>query len=209
MTVTDIREYKVKGRFEIYLNDEFAFLLYKGELKKYNIVIGQELSLETYTDIFENVLIKRGKKRALNLLLKGDLPEKKLREKLAENLYPKECIEEIITYVKGYNYIDDARYARNYIGMNSSVKSRQVIRNKLLEKGISKEIIDEQIRLYYEEDELNTGVEEKLLKKLLQKKLKGNYDVSYEEKQKIYASLYRKGFSISKIEKVYCEYTNI
>lgn len=206
MTVTDIREYKVKGRFEIYLNDEFAFLLYKGELKKYNIIVGQELSAEIYTDIIDNVLIKRGKKRALNLLLKGDIPEKKLREKLIDNLYPKECIDEIISYVKGYNYIDDSRYARNYIGMNSSVKSRQIIRNKLLEKGISKEIIDEQIRLYYEEDELNAGMEENLLKKLLQKKLKGNYDISYEERQKIYASLYRKGFSINQIEKVYDEY---
>lgn len=208
MTVTDVREYKVKGRFEIYLNDEFAFLLYRSELKKYNIEAGQELSKETYKDILNNVLVKRGKKRALNILLKGDIPERKLRDKLTENMYPKECIDEIVAYVKGYNYIDDARFARNYIGMNSSARSRQIIRNKLVEKGISKDVIDEQLQLYYEEDELNSGIEEELLNKLLQKKLKGRVVDSYEEKQKIYASLYRKGFSLSQIEKVYCEYIN-
>ena len=38
MVVTDIKDYK-KGRYEIFLNDEFAFVLYKSELKSNNISI--------------------------------------------------------------------------------------------------------------------------------------------------------------------------
>ncbi len=206
MTVTDIKEYRVKGKYEIYLNDEFAFILYKSEIKKYNIDIGAEILSDTYDEILDNVLLKRAKKRAMNLLLKGDIPEKKLRDKLSENMYPISCIDKTIEFVKGYHYIDDARYTRNYIGLNSATRSRQVIRNKLIEKGIDKSIIDEQLISYYEEDSLNAGIEEQLLRKLLIKKLKGRISLEYNEKQKVFASIYRKGFSINHIDKVYNEY---
>lgn len=206
MTVTDIKDYKVKGKYEIYLNDEFAFLLYKSELKKYNINIGDEISTQLYNDVLNDTLLKRSKKRAMNILLKGDVPERKLREKLSENLYPEKCIEDTISYVKKYNYVDDSRFARTYIGLNANSKSRQVIKNKLVEKGIDKDTIEEQLRIYYDEDELNFGTEEELLKKLFLKKIKGRDISDYNEKQKVYASLFRKGFTIGQIEKVYNEY---
>ena len=202
MIVTDIKDYK-KGKYEVYLNDEFAFILYKSEIKQYKVQKDAELSNASYDSIMTEVLPKRAKKRAMNLLLKNDMTERKLREKLKDNHYPAECIETALEYVKNYNYIDDSRYAKCYIEAKANSMSKMTIRNKLLEKGVSKVVADAAIQSYYEFDPLNVNAEEELIKKLLLKKSRDLSNLEYVEKQKIFASIYRKGFSLDKIEKVY------
>jgi len=201
MTVTGIKDYK-KGRYEIYLNDEFAFILYKSELKTYEIREGMELPDSLIDEIVSTVLVKRAKKRALNLLLKGDMPEAKLREKLLDGKYPQEVIDEAVNYVKSYHYIDDRRYAMSFITAKSYTDSKSFIRRKLIEKGISKDIIDSCIEEFYVDDELNTGIERDLIKKLVLKKCKDVSGLEYTEKQKLIAAVMRKGFSYYDVEAV-------
>jgi len=202
MIVTDIKDYK-KGKYEIYLNDAFAFILYKSELKQFKVEKDSELSESSYDSIMTELLPKRAKKRAMNLLLKNDMTERKLRDKLSDNHYPSQCIDEAIDYVKIYNYIDDSRYAKCYIEAKANSMSKMTIRNKLIEKGVSKVVAEAALQSYYEFDPLNVNVEEELIKKLLLKKCAQLSGLDYAEKQKLFASLYRKGFSIDKIEKVY------
>ena len=51
----------------------------------------------------------------MSLLKDRDYTRKKLFEKLKANGYPDECIEKAVQYVSSYGYIDDKRYAVNYI----------------------------------------------------------------------------------------------
>lgn len=205
MVVTDIKDYK-KGRYEIFLNDEFAFVLYKSELKSNNISIGASLDDEAISFINDNVLKKRCIKRAMNLLIKGDLTEMKLRSKLADSKYSADIIDEAIKYVKSYHYIDDRRYAMNYIAYKSSIDSKNTIRRKLIEKGVAKDIIDSCIEEYYVDDELNRDTERKLIEQLVRKKFKDNSLPDNNMKQKLIASLMRKGFSYYDIEAVINDY---
>lgn len=205
MVVTDIKDYK-KGRYEIFLNDEFAFVLYKSELKSNNISIGASLDDEAISFINDNVLKKRCIKRAMNLLIKGDLTEMKLRSKLADSKYSADIIDEAIKYVKSYHYIDDRRYAMNYIAYKSSIDSKNTIRRKLIEKGVAKDIIDSCIEEYYVDDELNRDTERKLIEQLVRKKCKDNSLPDNNMKQKLIASLMRKGFSYYDIEAVINDY---
>lgn len=201
MTVTDIKDYK-KGKYEVYLNDEFAFVLYKSELKTYGVKVSTELSQSTIDEIIDVVLTKRCKKRAMNLLLKGDMTEMKLRSKLQDGRYPENVIDAAIKYVKSYNYIDDRRYAMSFISFKSATDSKNTIRRKLIERGVSKDIIDSCIEEYYVEDELNINVEKELIEKLLRKKCKDFSNIEYTEKQKLIASVMRKGFSYYDVESV-------
>lgn len=201
MTVTDIKDYK-KGKYEVYLNDEFAFVLYKSELKTYGVKVSTELSQSTIDEIVDVVLTKRCKKRAMNLLLKGDMTEMKLRSKLQDGRYPENVIDAAIKYVKSYNYIDDRRYAMSFISFKSATDSKNTIRRKLIERGVSKDIIDSCIEEYYVEDELNINVEKELIEKLLRKKCKDFSNIEYTEKQKLIASVMRKGFSYYDVESV-------
>ena len=86
MIVTDIIELD-KKRDKIYIDNEFAFVLYKGELRQYGIKLGQDLSEETFDEIMTEVLPKRAKLRAMNLLVKKDYTENGIRRKLAEGYY--------------------------------------------------------------------------------------------------------------------------
>ena len=54
-----------KTKYKIYLNHQFAFVLYKGELRSYKISDGRELSEEELDEIREKILLKRAKKRAI------------------------------------------------------------------------------------------------------------------------------------------------
>ena len=192
MTVTKIEEVtKAKCRIEI--DQEFAFVLYKGELRMYHIREGEELDSAIYEEIVEKLLPKRATMRAMNLLKNRPYTEYQLRQKLSMGGYPQEALEEAISYVKSYHYIDDRQYAMDYIEYHQESKTKQKLLRSLMSKGLSKELILECF------DEIvgdrKKELEEEQILKILRKK---NYDPeqwTFEEKQRLMASLYRKGFS--------------
>lgn len=67
MFVTDILEF-TKSRYRIFLDYEFAFVLYKGELHKFGIKKDTEISDDIYNEIMGKLLPERARKRAYNLL---------------------------------------------------------------------------------------------------------------------------------------------
>ena len=198
MIVTDIVELD-KKRCKVYLDGEYAFVLYKGELRDCDVKAGQELKADKYTEIMEVLLPKRCKLRAMNLLQKKDYTERQLRDKLSEGLYTQELIDEAIAYVKSYHYLDDERFARDYITYHMPTRSRNRIIQDLTGKGISKDvcipIIEE---LYAEED---SEVELEQIRQLLLKKHYDPETFDFKEKQKIMAFLMRRGFQMSDIRR--------
>lgn len=187
------------GRYRVYVEDEIAFVLYRGELKRLDIREGKEISEESLREIQEEILPNRAKKRAMNLLQKRDYTAAGLRRKLQEGDYPEPSIEEAIAYVESYGYIDDFRYARDFILYQMDKKSRTRIEQDLLRKGIEKKLIGE---VFDELEEEGTSQnEETMIAALLQKK---KYDVKAagpQEKQRMYAFLYRRGFHSEAINK--------
>lgn len=199
MTVTDIVTLN-KSRSRIYLDGEFAFVLYKGELRLYHIAIGEELAEEDYKEIIHTLLPKRAKKRCLMLLQKKDYTQEELRRKLREGDYPPDCIEEAIEYVKSYHYVDDFRYCMAYIFCHGDRCSRQQIVSRLLAKGVEKNCI---LQAYEESmDKGEIASEEELIYAVLAKK---HFDISTadgKEKQKMYRHLLYKGFSADSVGRI-------
>lgn len=201
MIVTDVIELD-KKRSKVFLDGEFAFVLYKGELRDYKIKVGSDLSLNTYDEITGTVLSKRVKLRAMNLLQKKDYTEKQLRDKLNEGLYSQELVDEAIDYVKSFRYLDDDRFARDYITYHMSMRSRNRIIQDLVQKGIGKDILMPIMEEIYEEAGSESGedVELEQIQKLLIKK-HYDKDMEYKDKQKIMAFLMRRGYSMDKIKR--------
>ena len=52
---------------------------------------------------------------AMNLLTARDYTEKQLRDKLNKREYSSDEIQAAIDYVKSFHYVDDIRYAENYL----------------------------------------------------------------------------------------------
>lgn len=198
MIVTDLKELS-KSRSKVYLDDEFAFVLYKGELRLFQIKIGQVLSDEAYTEITEVILVKRAKLRCMNLLKAREYTEFQLRSKLKEGWYPDEIIDTAIAYVKSYHYVDDREYARRYVEYKLASRSKKRLEMDLYKKGIASEIIKEVFEQLVEGEVENN--EEIMIQKLL---LKKKYDCEMtdsKEKVKIQQFLLRKGYSYEMINK--------
>lgn len=191
MIVTEITAI-TKSRYKVVLDEGISFVLYKGELNRYHIKFGEELSENGYQSIFHEILPKRAKLRCMNLLKSKDYTQKQLEDKLRQGGYPPEIICEAIAYAGSYGYIDDERYARNFIEYNMQSKSRNRIESDLLRKGISKELA---AKVFDELEENGMEIDEAgMIHKLLMKKNYHADTATNDEKRRMYAFLYRKGF---------------
>ena len=168
-------------------------LLYKGEARRFRLAPEGSVSKNDYEQIMHEVLGKRAKKRALHLLEQMDRTEAGLREKLETGGYPAECIEEAISYVKRFHYLDDARYAQNYVRYKGEKMSRMQIKQKLSAKGISREIIDLALEEQYQGDETLQ------IRKLLEKRGYSRENCEQKEFQRTYQFLMRRGFRSSDV----------
>lgn len=191
MTVTQMTGMS-RSRYKVYVDGQFAFILYKSELREFDIEEKKEISESCYQEIMTEVLPKRAKKRALNLLESRDYTSGQLREKLRQGEYPSACIDEAIAYVESYGYVDDLRYAKDFITYHLETKSRTRMEQDLMRKGISKDIIG---AAFEELEQEGTGQDEMaMIVRLLEKKKYDSRTASKQDKQRMYGFLYRKGF---------------
>ena len=198
MQVTSVTPYD-KRRVKVVLDEETAFLLYKGEARRYRIEQDGELEPEQYEEILHEILFKRARERVVYLLKSSDKTEKEIRRKLAEGFYPQEAIDNAVSLVKKYHYIDDERYARSYVEQGSGKKSRRQIIYDLQRKGIEQETISELL----EECPVD---EERQIREFLRKRRYPGSAATPEEKKKIAAALGRKGFSYETVIRVIGEF---
>ena len=188
MIVTKI-EPVTKAKFKVYVDEQFAFVLYKGELSRFHLQEGGAISEELYTKIRTDIILKRAKLRAMHLLNDMDRTEGQLRQKLKQNSYPEDIVEEALDYVKSFGYIDDDNYIRRFIESRMDKKSRKEIYALLCQKGLRGEQIDSLMEAAYAEHTELDAIREIIRKK------RWNLDAADDkERQKIYAYLMRKGF---------------
>ena len=203
MTITEIREWK-KGKYLICLNDEPVFALYAKEIAEYALNEGEELDDGKYADILDNVLIKRAKSRTLHLLDRNDKTEKELRDKLKEGMYPDEAIDAAVEAAKKGRFLDDRRYAAQYVYEKSRSKSRKHIEAELLKKGVAPEIVGDAFKELSGNEEIDgSDKEEELILKLLRKRCPKPEMINEEAKSKLYRYLCGKGFEFQKVKKVF------
>ena len=120
-----------------------------------------------------------------------------------EGYYSQEIINETIEYVKSFHYIDDYDYACRYIFFHKESESRKKMEEKLLRKGINREILEQAFNDSYDEGEQGE-IELQQAKKLLNKKKYDADSMDWIEKQKVYAFLAGKGICSSTIRKAMC-----
>ena len=167
-----------------------------------------DLPDSAYETISRELVIPRGKRYALSLLSDREYSSKMLMDKLSSTGYSSEHAEIIIDYVKSFHYLDDERYAENYIRSRMQSKSRRHLERKLYEKGISKELSEEIFSKLEEENcnESPSDIEKNIIRRELSKKLKSVDPNDHERITKVTASLVRKGFNYSDINESVSDY---
>lgn len=189
---------KKKYKISMEGTESIIISLYPSELRKYDVKEGNTLSEAEYNRI-KDVLYKRGKERALYYLKTSDKTSSQMRKKLSEGFYPKDVIDKIIQFLEEYKYIDDLRYANQYVQYNIKRKSLNQIKNDLRQKGICREDLDNV--LLEVEDNIEGNPQTDIIRKYILKKHKTDLDI--KEKNKIVMALVRKGFRFDDIISVY------
>lgn len=164
------------------------------ETKKYNLDVSK-MSKDDWA-------LNNCKERSIYILTNYSKTEKQLRDKLKQSgKYSLEIIDKTIIFLKEHNFLNDKDFANRFIELHKNVYSKRAIRQKLLIKGINRELLDE----VFSDNEENID-ETQVIKRLLLKKCPNYYEqinnIDIKEKQKIYAFLMRKGFSYNMVSSV-------
>lgn len=136
------------------------------------------------------------KTNAVKYIMYKPRTQYEIRNKLLKLEYDEELIEEVINELLLLEYLNDNLYAEKFIKNSQNVKpmSKNMIKYKLKEKGISDDIIQSALR-EIDIDEIE------LARNLFLKKTKGK-SLDEKELNKVKGYLARKGFSLSIINKV-------
>lgn len=139
--------------------------------------------------------LQRAKEYALRSLTCREQTESELRAKLRQRGYDAEIAEAVISALKEYRYLDDARFTEQYVASHCHRWNRKQLQEKLYRKGIQKAEIDTYLELYrYDETAL--------LQKEMQAYIR-NKDLSDPtDRQKVWSHFMQKGYSYSAIREV-------
>ncbi len=186
-----------KTKFRIYIDGEPVFVLYRGELKRFNIAEEEEISEQTVEKINKDVLLKRAKLRAMHLLEDMDRTEKALRDKLRQGGYPESAIDGAVKYVSSFGYLNDVRFAENFVLSRKDSKSRREIQALLAQKGVPADTAQAVLEQIYGEDG-----EQASIRQILRKKRMDPERADEQTLRKIYGYLARKGYRYEDIRQV-------
>lgn len=182
-----------KQRKKVILDTKDTLLLFTNELERLGLQTGMQLPAAEFKRLRDEVVFGRARKKALDLLMRSDRSEKELTGQLMRYGFSEELSLRAVAYVKEYHYVDDERYAKNYVEFRASKKSNRQLRMELSYRGIAPEQIDQMLQERKDGD---------ILERLVKKKLCTVSDVGEKTVQKLKNSLYRKGFSFTDIERV-------
>ena len=142
---------------------------------------------------------REARRKALRLLEHMDRTEKGLRDRLIQGGFSEEAAEDAVAYVKDYGYINDYRYALNYILYRIHSKSRQKIFQELQQKGISRDVASE---AWEEASDLEEPDETSLLRTAIEKKCSPGETLDDKAMRRLYGYLQRRGFRMGDITAV-------
>lgn len=140
---------------------------------------------------------KQAKKKALRLLELMDRTESGLRQKLKEKGFSQEDIDSAISYVSSFGYLNDERYAQQYLLNHMDRKSKKELRMSMYQKGLPRELVDTTFESYYD-----AASERESIERIVQKKGYDSECATEKEKKKIFDYLMRKGYSYENVRQV-------
>lgn len=183
-----------KRRSRVLVDQNLAFALYKGELRKYRIEAGAQLPEKVYEEI-EQLLAGRARERALYLLKDRARTEAEIRRKLREGFYPEPVIERTMEFLREYRFVDDMEYGRRYVEIYGARRSSRWIQSRLMQRGFS----SDQARQLLEQGEVQEEVQ---IQDFLRKKHYDFRTAPPEEKRKLTAALLRRGYSCESVHRI-------
>lgn len=133
---------KNDDRVNIYVDEKFFMAIYKELVYTFNLKKGDTIDEEHLKSILKDEMYLKAKNKALNILSRASQSEKNIREKL-NNDFEEDVIEEVIDFLKKYNFINDDDLASKIVSTNVNLNKygKNKIKQNLYNKGLDKSAI--------------------------------------------------------------------
>jgi len=186
-----VKKYKYLGasRYKVFFNEN-EYTLYEDIIIKYNILLREDLTDKDFElflldNAYYEAYYKSIKYIGIKLRTK-----KELEKYLNKNNFDSKIIKEVIEKIEKDGYLDQTLYAKSYIydQINLKMTGPEKIKKELLELGIEKHIIENEI------EEFTQELINQKLNKLIDKTLKTNTKSAYYIKNKIIINLINQGY---------------
>lgn len=191
--VTKIAQQKRSSkRFNVFLNNEYAFSISEDVYATYQLYKGKELTEDEITTIKQADNEQRAYVLAINYLSYRMRTELEIRTHLRTKDITEDVIEQVVNRLYEEQLLDDLLFAKTFVSdrMNRSTKGPNIIRRELAEKGIAKTKIDAALVTYTKEEQWKKAFT--LGEKEAKRKSKHPLQ---RRKDRLRARLLRRGFS--------------
>ncbi len=203
MVITDIAQQKKnEKRYSVFIDGKFVFGLSDVDVLFFRLKIGDEITQEKLNNIIETSIKTKARETVFNYIGFKARTEKEVRKKLSDKEYSEDIIDETVEFIKGYGYINDEQYAKDFISEKLNYKGWGISRIKyeLSMKGIGNDIVSIILEENdFTEDEITKACE--VLRTKIRYKDVDNLD--QKEKKKLYDFLLRRGYSYSIVKDVF------
>ncbi|ORI53911.1 recombinase RecX [Leuconostoc pseudomesenteroides] len=190
--ITKISVQKQAGRYNIDLDNQFAFCVSESVLIKYGLAKGRELDDDLIADIKLSDEVAKAMRVALNYLGHSLRTIKQVQQKMHDKEIPEQVQLQVISQLEAQHYLDDLNYAIHYVATKKTIspKGPIVIKMALKQAGVSDINIEEALATYTDEEQI-------IIVTQLAKKAAVTYkrESTRSKQQKIIAALAKKGFS--------------
>ncbi len=201
MIITKLeKQKKAKNRWNIFVDGAFFCGLYEDTILKYGIHVNEKLTQDSLEEIRDFDEFIYGKHVAYSFLSYRIRTESEIKKKLREKKISGKSIVKVIEVLEEQKLIDDREFAKVLIQdkIKRSPVGRKVLKQKLFEKGVPKNVSEEALEKAFsgeEEKKLAADVFNKFFPKIKDKDF-------YEQKRKLYEHLARKGFDFDVINEI-------
>jgi len=181
-------------RYNIYLNDTYAFAVDESTLIKFGLTKGKVLEQFDIDEITYEDEISKAFNRALNFLSYQMRSEFEVKKKLLDAGFGESVVLEAIRKLEKLGFLNDETYSKALLETKKKTakKGPRAIKQDLIKKGIDKETQNKVLDSFTHKEQLSIAME------LAQKAVRANQNKTpMQIKQKIQDVLMRKGYSFS------------
>lgn len=188
------RQKNNKERYNLYLDEKYAFSVDEAVLIKYQLSKGKVMEGFTIDEIVFDDEVRKAYNKAINFLSYRMRSEHEVKKKLQMNEFGEAVILEAVRKLYEHGFLNDESFTKALVATQkkNSKRGPAAIRQELKKKGIEKDLQEEVLATYSEDEQLT------IARTLTEKIIKQNADKTPRQiKQKVQDALQRKGYNFS------------
>lgn len=186
-------------RYNIFLDDKYAFAVDEGTLIKFGLTKGKILEQFDVDEITYEDEIAKAFNKGLSFLSFQMRSEHEVKTKLLTAGHGEAVVLEALRKLEKLGFLNDASYSKALMETKKATakKGPRAIRQDMMKKGIDKKLQDEVLDTFSHEEQVQLAIE------LAQKQVRaGSKKTPAQVKQKIQEALMRKGYSYLVVNEV-------